>query len=311
MFSPLLLSLLSSFPISLTLNPRLVHARYMYLRPTAINQGQAYLPQHHGSSLMTSPSSLIIPNLSPWSLSQGSDKSSHTSYTQFSSPRERHHQGSLSENDGSPTPVLSPSLRQGQMKDTVTMSDETRFPRAYDTAAHEPIHMPVNLSLYPNMQYPGQIINPIPLQNLGPNTFFQPSKRQERIARLRTRIQQNRGLGMEFGSIPQPLPRYANGWPPPPRFVWCFRSHDVAKNREPWRAFVPQNQALLWQYPGHDIHNRDPSIGRGMKVITVAADRGIAYHNDPDMRAPQTFEVQLLDMAQRPVVWEPLPSPKR
>ncbi|KAG2187014.1 hypothetical protein INT44_003242 [Umbelopsis vinacea] len=266
-------------------------SQYLY-PPAPSNQ------QHHASSpLMTSDLS-STPNLSPWS--QHSDQSSRTSYSQGSL---LHRQDSLSEGDYSPTPVLSPSLRP---KDDP--SDETQHPRGYDIGAHEPIHMPVNLSLYP----PGAFGPPPPTTSSGPSSkgFFQPSKRQERIARFRARLhflqQQHFQRGMEFAPPPQQW-----NWPPPPRFLWCYRMYDVGKSKEPWRAFIPENQMLLWQFPGHDIHIRDPSIEAGRKVITVAADRGIAYHNDPDLRAPQTFEIQLLDIAQRPVLLEPLPNYKR
>lgn len=308
-----------SFTFIFLHHTRTLHRSHIYMYqylcpPHQTNQVHTPLPpNNHEPPLMTSnTSSLLTPNLSPWSSSQASDRSSQTSFSHLSSPLGYRHQDSLSEDDGCPTPVLSPSLRQQQVKEAVTMNDETHGLPGYDNGAHEPIHMPVNLSLYTNMQYPGpapinQITHHPPQMPFGPIAYFSASKRQERIARLRARIQQSRGMSMEFN--PMAPPPLQPGWPP--RFLWCFRSYDVGKNREPWRAFIPQNQQLLWQYPGHDIHIRDPSIGRGMKVITVAADRGIAYHNDPDMRSPQTFEVQLLDIAQRPVVWEPIPSLKR
>ncbi|KAH8548738.1 hypothetical protein BGW37DRAFT_504799 [Umbelopsis sp. PMI_123] len=267
-----------------------------YLHPPAPSN-----QHHHASSPLVTSVLSSTPNLSPWSMSQTSDQSSRTSYSHYSSP---HRQDSLSEGDCCPTPVLSPSLWP---KDDP--KDETQVPRGYDIGPHEPIHMPVNLSLYP----PG-IPGLPPAINTGStfSGYFQPSKRQERIARFRARLQslqhhhfQQRG--MEFAPPPQqqwPLP-------PTPRFLWCYRIYDVGKNREPWRAFIPENQMLLWQFPEHDIHIRDPSIEGGRKVITVAANRSIAYHNDPDMRAPQTFEIQLLDIAQRPVVLEPLPKVKR
>ena len=271
------------------------HVMSQYLHPPSNHH-------HHASSspLMTSDLS-STPNLSPWSMS--SDLSSRTSYSQAPS---LHRQDSLSEGDYCPTPVLSPSLQPAKGD----LSDETQLPRGYDIGgAHEPIHMPVNLSLYPPPGVPG----PPPTISSGFTSskgFFQPSKRQERIARFRARLhylqqQHFHQRGMEFA------PPQQWTWPPTPRYLWCYRIYDVGKSKEPWRAFIPENQMLLSQFPGHDIHIRDPSIEAGRKVITVAADRGIAYHNDPDLRAPQTFEIKLLDIAQRPVLLEPLPKFKR
>jgi hypothetical protein len=255
---------------------------YQYQYPTfATPQTQNHVPAKQDPYLMTNPRThLAVPNLSPGSFSSGASVDGDLSHGQ---QQQQHHHGSLSDDDGCPTPVLSPSLTQ--LKDV--SSDETLVPRAYDTGPHEPIHLPLHLSSMPPQPY-----------------FSPPNKRQQRMAKLRARLWHNRPPTMEYGSVPLLPPFPMAG--PPPRFLWCLRSHDVGKNRDPWRAFIPANQALLWQYPDHDIHIRDPAIAGGRKVITVAADRGIAYYNDPNLRAPETFEIQLIDMAQRPVVWDPI-----
>ncbi|KAG2178041.1 hypothetical protein INT43_003294 [Umbelopsis isabellina] len=253
--------------------------QYQYSTFASPPQTQTQISSKQDPYLLTSPNThLAVPNLSPGSFSSGVSSDSD-----FGHGQQHHHQDSLSEDDGCPTPVLSPSIRQSKH----TSSDETLDPRGYDTGPHEPIHLPVQLS---------------PMQ---PQSYLSPSnKRKQRMAKLRSRLWHNRPPTMEYGSVPLLRPFPMAG--PPPRYLWCLRSHDVGRTRDPWRAFIPANQALLWQFPGHDIHIRDPAIAGGSKVITVAADRGIAYYNDPNLRAPETFEIQLIDMAQRPVVWEPI-----
>jgi hypothetical protein len=143
---------------------------YQYQYPTfATPQTQNHVPAKQDPYLMTSPRThLAIPNLSPGSFSSGASVDGDLSHGQ---QQQQHHHGSLSDDDGCPTPVLSPSLTQ--LKDV--SSDETLVPRAYDTGPHEPIHLPLHLSSMPPQPY-----------------FSPPNKRQQRMAKLRARLWHNR-----------------------------------------------------------------------------------------------------------------------